>query len=888
MGKFTGIRFYLREKKKWSNFLKLHAGFDASFVLDKTTDSANVSFICATEPTFLKINTWVVLFINADTNVVEFNWDGTPSNHEQFIVGGYQYYKTLAGWEVSMKLVEPIERFRGVLGETLSYTNQTSKVQNGTTYVKEPYNYYTALKRWLQVTPANTDNISRDSDRKDTNGIAWWNRITILDQSFLEGLSFADDTFNELSLYDLLFDVYDSGTGRTPVAYFDLDKETKLARNNARDEYLLKFIVQDGTDKPIVEWNDLVAHKPFGEICTGVMKREDGANYATGLVSNVTNLSPSTTAFFPAQGFYAVPEALNATTRGTTDLGAGAENWGLRLPYKIKHVVKLEKMEVKGYKLAGDVQVKLQRRIADKIVKENKERDAWLQVSEIEYFYNEGDNIVYLNDYKYEKPNDYDFKFRVASWLYRIEYVPLIDARICVGDSEYVQQINQTATQVDSDKFGKFMGNYLAGMGKADYTIQRTTEKPQDYINLIGSRVKRDGKMFMITNVAFRNRNFQYDVFFQLNENHLRKNMSYQAPQNIRSNTAIQYDNISDRRTNFDVKLSMGLKPVERLANLNKIIPNTAVVLNIFGVNCDESFFPQAANITNKFVLKSQDASESKANDEEFTIPIIRFSTNNQVSINIQFYDNATAGVKREVEKKGSDPFYRVNNQIPVLYTDPFGEVSGTKIELVNVAGGAFFDIDAEALQDYDDNYNYVLTEFNRTLNMQNATATPKGHASVNKLVLSSNNFINLQKDMHEKYNITFTMLLDGGEVIVFENDALQYSRLISSQNEFKAWRLEFVYNDHNWTDYQVFLRSDLEPQNNGSYRPVKVSGNSKITYDYSHSPLTYVPNMIYIYMKEENDGFINGIKVATIYVDNANLTEEESEKLKTRLDLYF
>lgn len=45
-----------------------------------------------------------------------------------------------------------------------------------------------------------------------------------------------------------------------------------------------------------------------------------------------------------------------------------------------------------------------------------------------------------------------------------------------------MQQVNQTASQVDSEKFGKFMSDYLAGMAKADYTIQRTTEKPQDYI----------------------------------------------------------------------------------------------------------------------------------------------------------------------------------------------------------------------------------------------------------------------------------------------------------------------------------------------------------------------------------------------------------------------
>lgn len=886
MSKFTGIRLYSRLSNKWSNFLKLKAGFDASFVLDKTTDSANISLIVKDMPSFLKINMWVALFINADSTELEFNADGTPKNHEQFIVGGYQYFSSMGGYEISMKIVEPIERFRGILGETLSFTNQTSKTQDGVTYVKEPYNYYTALKRWLQVTPANTDNISRDSDNKDPDGIAWWNRITILDKDFLSSLPFADDTFNELSLYDLLLNVYDSGTGRTPVAYFDIDPATGLPRNMKRDEYLLKFIKQDGTDKPILDWSFLTENKGHGEVLTGLMKREDGANYATGLVANVSNLSSNIVESYPAQNLFAVPEALNPTKRDTTGLGAGAEYWGLRLPYKIKNVIKLEKMEVNGNKIVIYNEVELWRRITEKTIKENKERNAWTEVSDIKYFYSEGDNIIYLNDYGYENLRN-DYKADGASWLYRIEYMPLIDARVCVGDSEFVQQINQTASQVDSDKFGKFMENYLAGMGKVDFTVQRTTEQPEDYINLIGSRVRKDGKMFMITNVALRNRNFQYDVFFQLNENHTRKNMMYQAPQNIRANTAIQYDNISDRRTNFDIKLHMGLKPISRITNFNKLMPNAAVLLNIFGANCDEAFSPQAANITNRFRIKTEDG---KIVDKpyQFSSPIIKFVMRNQVSMNIQFYDNATAGVKRDVEEKGTDPFNRVNSQIPVLYTDPFGEVLSTKIEVVNVAGAAFFDIDAEAKED-NENYKYVLNEFNRTLNMQESTTNPKGYVNVNNLVLTTDRFINLQKDMHENYNITFTTFLDGGDIIEIENDALQYSRLISSKNDYKAWRLEFVYNEHNWTDNRVFMRSDLEAENNGLIKPVRVSGNVQtITYDYSHLPLTNVPNKIYIYMKEKYDGLINGIKVATINVDNANLTESEKERLKTELNLYF
>lgn len=901
MGKFTGIRFYLREKQKWSNFLKLHAGFDASFVLDKTTDSANVSFICATEPSFLKINTWVVLFINADTNVVEFNSDGTPSNHEQFIVGGYQYYKTLAGYEVTMKLIEPIERFRGVLGETLSYTNQTSKEQNGTTYVKDAYNYYTALKRWLQVTPANTDNISRDSESKDPNGIAWWNRITILDKDFLSRLSFADDTLNELSLYDLLLDVYDSGTGRTPVAYFDIDNETKLARNNARDEYLLKFIVQDGTDKPTLEWNELVAHKPFGEVCTGVMKREDGANYATGLVANVTNLSPSAKSFFPVQGLYALPEAL-AEIRDTNreDL-----QWGLVLPYKIKKVTKLVEMSVNGYSHLKDIpdnngnghSIKtydLSRNINTLEVLEQKEKDTKKNNDKINY-YVEGDNIIYLVNYKFEDvgtnsafhsqaPNN------IASLVYYVEYEPIIDARIQVGDNEYVQQINQTASQVDSEKFGKFMQNYLDGMDKADYTIQRTTERPQDYINLIGSRVKRDNKTYIITNIAFRNRNLQYDVFFQLNENHLRKNMSYQAPQNIRPNTAIQYDNIQDRKSNYKMYFNMNLKG--GLVNPITSFLAKKIMLNIFGARVSQEFYPQIANINCQGKVITASGEEGKYTNS-FNVPVTPFFYAKQVCFNLTFLNNAVA-IKKKIVQEGNsssvekvdqthyithnyyDPFNRVKEQIPVLYTDPFGEVEKITI--------AFYGSNESELDEINQKGVSNGEEFIKTRALQEAMSNSD---YINGNLLFAILGLNWQKDMMENGNITIAVELKGNDGIEFDDRTIELTRLARLKEDITKIRLSFTFDNSDDIIYREFEPELIDGEKDTTLRYVKFDNNySLVDYDYSDEPLPAIPNKISISHTYKSFGSTY-IKTTEIDVDKSDLSDSRKESLKNSLTIY-
>lgn len=787
--KYTGVKFYFRDINRWGNFLKLNVGFDVSFVQDKTTDSANISFIVQDEPDYFTINTWAALFIGADSPELEFNKDGTPKNHEQFIIGGYQYYKTLAGYQVTMKLIEPIERFRGVLGETLSYTNQTSKVQDEITYVKEPYNFYTALKRWLQVTPANTDNISRDGDNKDPNGIAWWNRITILDKDFLSGLPFADDTLNELSLYDLLLDVYDSGTGRTPIAYFDLNTTTGMPKRLDRDEYLLKFIRQDGADKPILEWDSLTENKGSGEVCTGVMKREDGANYATGLVANVTNLSPNTAVTFPAQGVYAVPEVLIEDARNTTgytETGKGV--WGLVLPHKIKQIKQIKQLAVKGYenerKEIGIPNIKgynINRKIEELEIMERKQRSVLeLDVQKTISYFDEGENIIYLSDYAYKQPNkSKPVDSTMNSIFYYVEYEPLIDARVQLGEGEYIQQINQTASQVDSNKFGKFMENYLAGMGKADCIIQRTTENPQEYINHIGNRVKRKDKEYLITNVSFRNRNFQYDVFFQLNESHMRKNMSYLAPQNIRANTSIQYDNILDREINIKETFKIGLQPIN---NHLKYLKNIQYLVSMLGLSTEQNFYPQFANIRNQGKLIKSNG-EIKNFDESRSTNIATFVTANQVCINIKFLNNALAGTTKDIYSWSSgddqmnwlNPFNRVDKQHPVLYTDAFGEVEKTSIDLVSIVGTNLTDIDIGTDASFSEE---IKKEYENTKSFQKSMSELfRKSVNVDKKIISITN-LNMQKDMHEDYNITYQAGLESDENIIIYPDFLVYSRL--------------------------------------------------------------------------------------------------------------
>lgn len=810
MAKFTGVRFYVREKNKWTYLLNLRAGFDASFVLDKTTDSANIVLGLANEPTWLKINSWVALFIKADEDYPTFNDDGTPKNHEQFIVGGYQYYKTLTGYELTVKLIEPIERFRGVLGETLSYTNQTKKVQNGIPYTRDPYNYYTALKRWLQVTPANTDDFGADGEERMASGHAWWNRLKILDKEFLSDIPFADDTFNEMSLYDVLFNVYDSGTGRTPVAYFDIQptlseelnetsdpKHPKVAlpRNVERDEYLLKFVRQDGLDKPMLEWKDLTANKGRGEVCSGVMKREDGANYATGLVSNVTNLSPNTSVTFPAEVLYAVPEALADVRSVINDnyFKVATDNWGLVLPYNIKNVISLKKIMLSGYERLNYDELKgghiTKADVVDIEVLEKKEYDAYahdLSSDPSISWYREGENIVYLRDYSSEDPNNRTIISDAI--LYQVIYEPLIDARIMVGDDEYVQQVNQTSSQVDSEKFGKFMTDYLAGMSKADYTIQRTTEHPERYLEYLGRIVNRDGKTYMITNVALRNRNLQYDVFFQLNENHVRKNMAYQAPQTIRQNTAIQYSNIQDRKIVITDELNISLKRKSNITKPRYLKYRTPVISALLDDNVDSypyggivprQFYPQVTAILNESKEKDQNNNPIQV---RLLCPIVRAVVGNTINFTVCMRDNAIAGKVKHADSFSTglenavqdvSYFQRFISQVPLLYTGPFGDIEKTSLTVGRVLKQTEIS-KTDRLDDYLDVKNFYNAMLSSPLYFDGAIS--------NELV--DINGLNIKKDVLEMYNVTYSLKVNCHDGIELCSSFLSKSRLMNAKEK--------------------------------------------------------------------------------------------------------
>lgn len=784
------LQIFLRDLGRWSIRKRLHVGYEEHWKLDKTTDSAKnieINVTGAEEPPF-GIGDWVrILYIDNDSDPATYNTDGTPDNHSQYIIGGIKktYDATTNIWTCGMELLEPIERARGIMGETLTYTNQTSKVYNDVTYVKEPYNHLTALERWLKVTPANCDTYEEGYDPHENT--SWYNRIKILDKDFLEKIPFADTTYNELSLYNVLLDNFDSSTGRTPVLYFDIDPETDLPRNMARDEYLLKFERQDGLEEDPIDYDALL--KNADNVCIS----ETIDNYATGLVANVENLSAGGAVSFPAQGLYAVPE-VDADVRDTTGYNtAGTDYWIIRTPFPIKNINQVQRLKIKSCKkkaIAGylyDMDTELEN--VDKTVV--LERRQYLATGskgydptsdQKFYWFSEGDQIIHVKSFAYNTDE--------TTYIYYVEYEPLLNCRLQVGDEHFVQQFNQSSSQVDGEKFGTFMQAFLKGMHKPDITFGKNYHDPRKFKGYIGRRVVKGDKTYIITNMSYRNRVYDYYVAFQLNENHVRKNTSYQVSQEIRPNIAIPTDSIKERKTVLRQKVKIGITPQTK-EGPQYLARDCDILTALDPGGFSNLRYPQVALIETKSKLTKQDGTVVDFSQKRLA-PIARFIFGNQVCFNVQFYDNADAGKEKIIDvgetiEDGMSAYHESvepSSQIPILYPDPFGEIQLATVKLLAISQTNLDGISFERESDskFELIYDDVISIYHTMANLPNLPDKFSERIQFENIIVPNQN---LYKDQLETFNETIAIELVPDEHIIVHRNLLELSRLMSPQDNF-------------------------------------------------------------------------------------------------------
>ncbi len=788
------FQFFDREKGQWSEMISPQVGFNENFVQDETTDDASLNFIWrGSDKPNLSHMMWcrVLHFYRGDEYNATYDSEGLPINHNQYVLGNFEMHqsKDKSYWLVKVSLLEPIERMKYVVGETLAYTNQISKTVtdgngNTITYVKDAYNHLTALERFLKVTPANCD--TYEEGYNPHNNKSWYNRLTILDKEFLRNIPFDNDTLSEPDLYTALFK-YDKSTGRTPCMYFDIDPTTDLPRNLERDEYLLKFLRQDGFDKPELKLEELL------DGTQNVVYKSNVANFATGVVSNVSNLVTNANIKSPAKGLWAAPELISGE-RNTTGANTVDSGWGIRLPCPIKKINKISRLKMN---LIKSMVRTARKDNLEEFCFEDQQYTA-LSAQEINdnvelFHYKEGDNILYIKNYYFtDVAND---SYRNFSFWFYLEYEPMLDCRIGFGDEEFETIVNQTDSQADTNKYGLFLRRYLNNMNKADLVFSKKHYHPNELYS-IGSRVvdEASGKSYLITNVSYQNINLELLAVYQLNENHFRRNLSVKASKSIRANTTIAYNNLKDRRILIKKKIRLTFDDENVLEEIDLENKKRLLSAIIPGYNYDYAKIPQAALLVSKSHLTKENGDIVEFSKNILT-PLNTFQSNNSICMNITMLDNAFAGYRKKLRQIGTpligqyQPFSLVESQVPELYTDPFGEIAEADVHLCNLPK---YDVDKYLMINNDASTG---TTFGQTglINITNEvyetlvdgfTAMASFPVIDNDLAnrlknntLYLDNHRNFLKDMLEKLNITFQHELICDNDIMTSNDLIHLSQ---------------------------------------------------------------------------------------------------------------
>lgn len=789
------VQFLDEDTGLWSEWKSPIIGYSGNFVYDKTIDSLNMTvlFRQKDEPNVGMMN-WV-RFLHTTRDIdgkyetnLTYTDLGLPDNHEEYVITAIEKFqdKQKRFWTVKFQLDEPIKVASGWITQTRSFTNQTSKTVlntdgSTTTYTKEPYTCLTALERVLKVHPTNQDDFDAEDIREI--GKSLWSRITILDtdREWLETLPFNDETFTSSDMFRILFK-FDDIVDKTPVMYFDkFTPASETYNGKPRKTYKLHFERKDGYDKPIIQYEDLT------QSAFDIKISQTLDTYAKGIVSEVDNMTTGIPIIFPAENLWAVPEQ-DTNNRSTTS--GDTRNWYIAMPFKIKRVTKIERLYIYGrdggplFYVPGT----LTRENGERNALENQEylaSELWSsgRIGEIAHF-TEGDTKLYLNDYQRNTNG--------STYVYRITFEALIDSSIYYGnDSEYVLSINQTDSQVENWKYSSYLDNYRETFDRADITFTKKFYSWNEWKDLVGSLVVKDNEYYVISQVGYQNANCVNMVAFQLNKDNIRRNINARASEQIRANKVIDYANITDTRMRLKMptlKLSLNNKNVNNNnTNLYADWILTTILNNVEEV--DISLNPQVAILT----VDSKNIRDFK---KEFLIQFTKQINYNQIQFTFQFNKNAEISRKKVPDfKREADGsiiydyhFMDIKEQIPLLFTDPFGELDKISLSLTRIIDNDMYDYDYTRVAGNTSENNILDYEYNRTkrmfLSISNLPEIPSEYRDelVNGIIENINN-INYSKDMLEKFQMSISFDIEPDNFKIGKY-LLENSRLITTENK--------------------------------------------------------------------------------------------------------
>ena len=446
--------------------------------------------------------------------------------------------------------------------------------------------------------------------------------------------------------------------------------EMQLASSD-RATYRLKFQRRDGAGMPVFDYNEFVE----GNVGLGINKNL--GNYATGVVSEVNNLTTGGSTIFPAISFWAAPEFDSDDRDASTSSDNVNGKWFLKMPTPIKRVKHIQVLEM-NYRLSRNItdnNLRVLRKKTDfpsENIMENQEyisSPKFITNKNDLIHYSEGDNKIFINSYTF-----FTTQANVSSYIYLVEYDAIPNVAMQYGDGNYIVSINQNDSQAENYKYSLFMENYLKGMGKADIIVMKMHYHYNEMYPH-GAIVQKGDDDYIVTNRSYKCLNSILIATYQLNLSHYRRNINVRASQQIRPNRTITYDNLKDRRTRITDKVVLTLDPAK--AKPSKFINDRSIALSALLPNqVPKEKCPQVLIFTTKSILKT---TNYVSRNKNLLYPLNKQINSRQIEYTLNIDSNAEIGKSKDFEETSGPATTRhINNikyQTPILYTDPFGEV---------------------------------------------------------------------------------------------------------------------------------------------------------------------------------------------------------------------
>lgn len=429
-------------------------------------------------------------------------------------------------WLQTFNLVEPIEMFKGIYLDNVTVTQPI----NPDTY-HQRLTLTDVLIRILRISPSpaykplQASNSYVDPSRFNEILFKYGDWVTMFNET--ESPEFV---FTEATRYDALVEI---------GLYLDMQPKLEFSNDG---KLLLFFEELDLSNK-----ENYVIDKPLIE-----EEQQPLSNYASEVVSKISNLNISDAIVYPGEGLGVYVDAPEG------EFEINDDNAIITLPYNIQKVVKLEFADFVDLTFFHDItEYCIEYGEWTNLPPDKKNR------AKIYYKYN--DNKLYNIKNYWERHMGYS---ELTDAIFRITYIPIIDTKLSldnVAENHYTVIYNQSGNIVDNRSYAEHLRNYIKRMKHGDYVITQRYKKIND-IPKVGHLVNND---YVITNINYIKYPNYYDVTLHLAKEYTRRAEFIRAKEEIR-NWEIPADKTVERTITVKEKVYLSFGELEGIPKLNQ------------------------------------------------------------------------------------------------------------------------------------------------------------------------------------------------------------------------------------------------------------------------------------------------------------------------------